>query len=49
SSVKNENLGRGAAFSETDAQAGGIMVSPGYRLMNLFIRDWRRFVEEKRQ
>lgn len=49
SSVKEENLGRGAAFSETDARAGGILVSPGYRLMNLFIREWRRFVEDKRQ
>jgi 2,3-bisphosphoglycerate-independent phosphoglycerate mutase len=49
SSLKEENLGRGAAFSETDARAGGILVSPGYRLMNLFIRDWRRFVEDKRQ
>lgn len=49
SSVKEENLRRGAAFSESDARAGGILVSPGYRLMNLFIRDWRRFVEEKRQ
>jgi 2,3-bisphosphoglycerate-independent phosphoglycerate mutase len=49
SSLKEENLGRGAAFSEADARAGGILVSPGYRLMNLFIRDWRRFVEDKRQ
>ena len=47
SSAKEENLGRGAAFSEADARAGGILVSPGYRLMNLFIRDWRRFVEDK--
>jgi 2,3-bisphosphoglycerate-independent phosphoglycerate mutase len=49
SSLKEENLGRGAAFSEADARVGGILVSPGYRLMNLFIRDWRRFVEDKRQ
>ncbi len=49
SSVKDENLGRGAAFTEAEARAGGILVSPGYRLMNLFIREWRRFVEEKRQ
>jgi 2,3-bisphosphoglycerate-independent phosphoglycerate mutase len=49
SSIKKENLGRGTAFSETDARAGGILVSPGYHLMNLFIRDWRRFVEEKCQ
>jgi len=49
SSVNEENLRRGEAFSESGAQAGGIMISPGYRLMNLFIRDWRRFVEEKHQ
>jgi 2,3-bisphosphoglycerate-independent phosphoglycerate mutase len=49
SSVKEENLGRGAVFTEREARAGGILVSPGYRLMNLFIREWRRFVEEKRQ
>lgn len=49
SSVKDENLGRGAAFTEAEARAVGILVSPGYRLMNLFIREWRRFVEEKRQ
>jgi 2,3-bisphosphoglycerate-independent phosphoglycerate mutase len=49
SSVKDENLGRGAAFTEAEARAGGITISPGYRLMNLFIRDWRKFVEEKRQ
>jgi 2,3-bisphosphoglycerate-independent phosphoglycerate mutase len=49
SSVKEENLGCGVSFSETEARAGGILVSPGYRLMNLFIREWRRFVEEKRQ
>jgi 2,3-bisphosphoglycerate-independent phosphoglycerate mutase len=49
SSAKEENLRRGRAFSESEARAGGILVSPGYGLMNLFMRDWRRFVEEKRQ
>ncbi|MFH1079060.1 MAG: cofactor-independent phosphoglycerate mutase [Pseudomonadota bacterium] len=49
SSVEKENMSCGAAFSESVARAGGILVSPGYRLMNLFIRDWRRFIEEKRQ
>jgi 2,3-bisphosphoglycerate-independent phosphoglycerate mutase len=49
SSHGTENLARGAAFTEADARAGGILVSPGYRLMDLFIRDWRRFVEEKHQ
>jgi 2,3-bisphosphoglycerate-independent phosphoglycerate mutase len=49
SSRKEENAGRNAAFSEADARAGGILVSPGHELMNLFIRDWRRVIEEKRQ
>lgn len=49
SSSGDENLGRGAAFNEAEARAGGIMVSPGHGLMHLFIRGWRRFIEEKRQ
>lgn len=49
SSIQEENLRRGAVFTEAAARAGGIMVSPGYQLMNLFIRDWRRYVEEKHQ
>jgi 2,3-bisphosphoglycerate-independent phosphoglycerate mutase len=48
-SARDENLGRGAAFTEAQAAAGGISVSPGHLLMDLFIRDWRRFIEEKRQ
>jgi 2,3-bisphosphoglycerate-independent phosphoglycerate mutase len=49
SSAKEENLGRGLAFNEADARAGGILVSPGYGLMDRFIRNWRRFIEEERQ
>ena len=49
SSAKEENLGRGLAFNEADALAGGILVSPGYGLMDRFIRNWRRFIEEERQ
>ena len=49
SSRKEENMGRRAAFNEADARAGGILISPGHGLMNLFIRDWRRVIEEKHQ
>ena len=45
SSVTGENRKNGAAYSESEAKKSGILVSPGYRLMELFIRDWRRFVE----
>ena len=45
SSLGNENRKNGAAYTEREAKNGGILVSPGYRLMNLFIRDWGRFVE----
>ena len=49
SSRKEENIGRRAAFNEADAKAGGILISPGHGLMNLFIRDWRRVIEGKHQ
>lgn len=47
SSHRNDNLARNFLFGETSARNGGILVSPGHLLMDLFIRDWRRFVEEK--
>ena len=47
SSEPNENLACGCSFGETTAREGEIMVSPGHMLIDLFIRDWRRFVEEK--
>jgi 2,3-bisphosphoglycerate-independent phosphoglycerate mutase len=47
SSIREENMRRCASFTEAEARAGGILVSPGHQLMNLFIRDWRMFVEEK--
>jgi len=49
SSVNEENIKRGDGFNEANARKGGILVSPGHGLMKLFIRDWRRFIEEKRQ
>ena len=47
SSRRNENMSRGDFFGETSAKKAGILVSPGYRLMDYFIGDWRGFVEEK--
>lgn len=47
SSQRDENLFRGCSFGETTARKGAILVSPGHMLMNLFIRDWRKFVDEK--
>ncbi|OPX40467.1 MAG: phosphoglycerate mutase, partial [Desulfobacteraceae bacterium 4484_190.3] len=35
-------------FGETNAGESGIMISPGHRLMNHFIVDWKKFIEEKR-
>jgi len=49
SSRKEENMGRRAAFNEADARAAAFLISPGHGLMNLFIRDWRRVIEEKHQ
>lgn len=49
SSINEENLGRGSFYAETEAREGGILVTPGYELMNLFLRDWRRFIEDKRK
>lgn len=47
SSQKSENLARGSSFGETSARNGGILISPGHMLMDFFIRDWRRLVDEK--
>ncbi|MFO7568771.1 MAG: cofactor-independent phosphoglycerate mutase [Smithellaceae bacterium] len=40
SSIPDENLGAGRPFTEAEAKASGILVSPGYLLMEKFIRDW---------
>jgi 2,3-bisphosphoglycerate-independent phosphoglycerate mutase len=45
SSSAKENRKNGAGYSEIEAKSSSILVSPGYRLMDLFIRDWSRFVE----
>jgi 2,3-bisphosphoglycerate-independent phosphoglycerate mutase len=48
SSRNMENLNRGTPFNETSARDSGILISPGYLLMNHFIVDWKKFIEEKR-
>ncbi len=47
SSVEGENLGSGVNFGEKSARDTGILVSPGYVLMDLFIKNWRTFIEDK--
>lgn len=44
SSDKNENRAAGFAFNEAMAKKSGIFVSPGYLLMDKFIKDWRAFI-----
>jgi 2,3-bisphosphoglycerate-independent phosphoglycerate mutase len=47
STDKYENLKSGLAFSERSAREHGVKVSPGYLLMDHFIKNWRAFIEEK--
>jgi 2,3-bisphosphoglycerate-independent phosphoglycerate mutase len=47
STDKYENLRSGSTFSERTARAHGVKVSPGYLLMDHFIKNWRAFIEEK--
>ena len=44
SSLAGENRKNGAEYSESEAKNSGIFVRPGYRLMELFIKDWGQFV-----
>jgi 2,3-bisphosphoglycerate-independent phosphoglycerate mutase len=47
SSDEHENLRNGSVFSEKSALQHGVKVSPGYLLMDYFIKNWRAFIEEK--
>jgi len=47
SSDEHENLRNGLAFSEVSALLSGVNISPGYLLMDHFIKNWRGFIEEK--
>lgn len=49
SSRPEDNVKGAAAYSEEEALAGRIVVSPGCRLMEGFILDWRRFIEDRRR
>jgi 2,3-bisphosphoglycerate-independent phosphoglycerate mutase len=49
SSRPEDNVKGAAAYSEEEAVAGRIVVSPGYRLMEGFIRVWRGFIEDRRR
>ena len=43
SSRKEENKAAGLPFNEINAKESSILISPGYLLMEKFIRDWRAF------
>jgi 2,3-bisphosphoglycerate-independent phosphoglycerate mutase len=47
SSAKNENLRNGLTFSEKSALRDGVKISPGYLLMDHFIKNWSAYIEEK--
>lgn len=44
SSFKDENKASGLAFTEENAKKTSILISPGYLLMDKFIKDWKVFV-----
>jgi len=44
SSHKEENKAHGLLFNEIAAKESGILISPGYMLMEKFIRDWKTFI-----
>ncbi|PKN08645.1 MAG: phosphoglycerate mutase, partial [Deltaproteobacteria bacterium HGW-Deltaproteobacteria-7] len=44
SSRQEENQVSGRSFTEDNAKKSGILVSPGYLLMDKFIRDWSTFL-----
>jgi 2,3-bisphosphoglycerate-independent phosphoglycerate mutase len=46
SSRDEENQTRGIPFGENGARISGNLISPGYRFMENFLGDWRRFLEQ---
>ena len=46
SSFSYENMKKGLSFHEKDAGAGGLLISPGYHLMELFIKSWGTIIEK---
>jgi 2,3-bisphosphoglycerate-independent phosphoglycerate mutase len=47
SSDQDENLRNELTFSEKSALRNSVKVSPGYLLMDHFIKNWKAFIEEK--
>ena len=47
SSEKSENKASGLPFNEIAAKESSILISPGYLLMEYFIRNWRAFVGQQ--
>ena len=47
SSDKDENFAAGLSFCESSAKKSGVLISPGHKMMQLFMRGWRSFVAEK--
>ena len=48
-SREEDNVRSAEEYSEEAARRGGIVVTPGCLLMEGFIRDWRRFIEDRRR
>jgi 2,3-bisphosphoglycerate-independent phosphoglycerate mutase len=46
SSRHGENQNKGIPFGEKEAKRSGNLISPGYRFMENFVGDWRRFIEQ---
>lgn len=46
-SSAGDNLRNGISFSEKTAQKSGILVLPGFLLMDYFLGDWGGFIEKK--
>lgn len=49
STEPQENMGKGLSFSERSAGNSGLMISPGTKLLNLFVNEWGTFSGETRQ
>jgi len=44
SSIKEDNRAGGLAFNEINAKDSNLLISPGYTMMEKFIKDWRSVV-----
>ena len=44
STEKGENQARKSRFGESEARRAGNLITPGYRFMDLLVRNWRSFV-----